>query len=160
MFAVYDGHAGEEAVMVVKKTLPDSLRTHLQEERDVEEAIRVAFRNTDEELMKRVLAAAPKPEEVKVSSGTVAVTVPEDTLISSGFGAAAKTLQKLGVEVRGGYVGDHVAVSRAFGNVTYQSGEKVKGIINEPDVYKIEIDEEVDFLMLASDGIWDLDSIC
>ena len=73
LFAVYDGHAGDEAVSIIKKTLPDILRTHLQEEPDVEEAIRVAFRNTDEELMKTVLAAAPKPEEIKVSSGTVAV---------------------------------------------------------------------------------------
>ncbi|CAE7664542.1 unnamed protein product [Symbiodinium pilosum] len=54
-----------------------------------------------------------------------------------------------------GYVGDHVAVSRTFGNITYQSGEKVKGIINEPYVYKVEIDDEEDFLILASDGIWD-----
>ena len=183
MFAVYDGHAGDEAVSIIKKTLPDILRTHLQEEPDVEEAIRLAFRNTDQELMKRVLAAAPKPEEVKVSSGTVAVLalVKDKDLwicnlgdcravlctdgtkakaVSADHGAEknpaeAERLQKLGVEVRGGYVGDHVAVSRAFGNFTYQSGEKVRGIINEPDVYKVVLDEDVDFLILASDGIWD-----
>ena len=35
----------------------------------------------------------------------------------------------------------------------YQSGEKVRGIINEPDVYEIELGDEVVFLILASDGI-------
>ena len=48
-----------------------------------------------------------------------------------------------------------MAVSRAFGNVEYDSGKKVDGIICEPEVFKIEEDDEVDFLILASGGIRD-----
>ena len=51
MFTVYDGHAGDEAVTVVKKILPDILETHLEKEGDVEKAICLAFRHIDEELV-------------------------------------------------------------------------------------------------------------
>ena len=57
--------------------------------------------------------------------------------------------------MQGGYVGEHVAVSGAFGNVDYERGSKVAGIISDPDVYQIEVDESADFLILGSDGIWD-----
>ena len=50
VFTVYDGHAGDEAVTVVKKILPRILETHLEEEDDVEKAICLAFRKIDEEL--------------------------------------------------------------------------------------------------------------
>ena len=69
--------------------------------------------------------------------------------------AEAERLRKLGVQVQGGYVGEHVAVSRAFGNVDYERGSKVAGIVSDPDVYQIEVDESADFLLLDSDGIWD-----
>ena len=61
MFAVYDGHAGDEAVSIIKKILPGILGAHLDEEPNVERAICQAFRDTDQELTKTVLAAAPKP---------------------------------------------------------------------------------------------------
>ena len=129
------------------------------------------------------MAAAETPSKVKASSGTVAcmALIRGKTLRVCNLGdcravlcsggtkahavskdhapeksaAEAERLRALGVHVNGGYVGDHVAVSRAFGNVGYDSGEKVAGIISEPDVFKIDVDDEVDFLILASDGVWD-----
>ena len=183
LFTVYDGHAGDEAVTVVKKILPDIVGTHLQEEEDVKKAICLAFSRIDEELTKTLLAAPDTPSKVKVSSSTVAsmALIKGKTLKVCNLGdcravlcsggtkahavskdhaadknaAEAERLRKLGVPVKGGYVGDHVAVSRAFGNVEYDSGKKVEGIISEPDIFKIEVDDELDFLILASDGIWD-----
>ena len=182
MFAVYDGHAGDEAVSIIKKILPGILGAHLDEEPHVERAICQAFRDTDQELMKTVLAAAPKADDVKVSSGTVAclALLKGKDLWISNLGdcravlckdgkakavssdhapdkntAEAERLQKLGVQVHGGYVGDHVAVSRAFGNIVYEDGKKVKGIISDPEVFKVGIDDDLEFLVLASDGIWD-----
>ena len=69
--------------------------------------------------------------------------------------AEAERLRTLGVQVNGGYVGDHVAISCALGNIDYDSGKQVEGIICEPDVFKIEEDDEVDFLILASGGVRD-----
>ena len=183
MFTVYDGHAGDEAVTVVKKILPDILETHLEKEGDVEKAICVAFRHIDEELARTLLSAADTPTKVKISSGTVACMALmkgkdlwvcnlgdcRAVLCTGGTkahavskdhaphknAAEAERLRTLGVQLNGGYVGDHVAVSRAFDNVEYDSSKKVEGIISEPDVFKIAVGDEVDFLILASDGIWD-----
>ena len=183
VFTVYDGHAGDEAVTVVKKILPGILKTHLEEEDDVEKAICLAFRKIDEELTQTLLAAADTPPKVKISSGTVAcmALIKGKDLWVCNLGdcravlctggtkvhavskdhapeknaAEAERLRTLGVQVNGGYVEDHVAVSRALGNIHYESGKKVEGVISEPDVFKIAVDEEVDFLILASDGIWD-----
>ena len=183
VFTVYDGHAGDEAVTVVKKILPRILETHLEEEDDVAKAICLAFRKIDEELTQTLLAADDTPAKVKISSGTVACmallkgkdlwvcnlgdcravlctggtkahAVSKDHVPEKNA-AEADRLRTLGVQVNGGFVGDHVAVSRALGNIHYENGKKVEGIICEPDVFKIEVDDEVDFLILASDGIWD-----
>ena len=183
VFTVYDGHAGDEAVTVVKKILPGILKTHLEEEDDVEKAICLAFRKIDEELTQTLLAAADTPPKVKISSGAVAcmALIKGKDLWVCNLGdcravlctggtkvhavskdhapeknsAEAERLRTLGVQVNGGYVGDHVAVSRALGNIHYENGKKVEGIISEPDMFKIEVDDEADFLILASDGIWD-----
>ena len=61
---------------------------------------------------------------------------------------------------RGSCLGDHVAVSSAFGNV-YESGKKVQGrsdrVLSSPSasqmLEKVEVDDKVDFLILTSDGI-------
>ena len=129
------------------------------------------------------MAAADTPAKVKISSGTaacMALLKGKDlwvcnlgdcraVLCTGGTKAhavskdhapekneaEAERLRTLVVQVNGGYVGDHVAVSRALGNIHYDSGKKVEGIISEPDVFKIAVDDEVDFLILASDGVWD-----
>ena len=129
------------------------------------------------------MSAADTPTKVKISSGTVACmallkgkdlwvcnlgdccavlctggtkahAVSKDHAPEKNA-AEAERLRTLGVHVNGGYVGDHVAVSRALGNIHYESGKKAEGIISEPDVFKIAVDDDVDFLILASDGIWD-----
>ena len=69
--------------------------------------------------------------------------------------AEAERLRQLGVDVRGGYVGEHIAISRAFGNVCFATGKKLAGVLHEPEVHLLEIDDRTDFLILGSDGIWD-----
>ena len=70
-------------------------------------------------------------------------------------GAEAERLRQLGVDVHGGYVGEHIAVFRAFGNICFASGKKLAGLLHVPEVQQLEIDEQTDFLILGSDGIWD-----
>ena len=48
-----------------------------------------------------------------------------------------------------------MAVSRAFGNVCYATGMKLAGLLHEPEIHRLEIDDRTDFLILGSDGIWD-----
>ena len=182
LFSVYDGHAGKEAVEIVKKILPEIMARHLEKEANVESAIHKAFEDVDGELTKTLLDGS-KQSDVDISSGAVAciALLKQNSLWIANLGdcravlcteghkpksissehspeknrTEAERLQALGVQVCGGYVGNHVAVSRAFGNVGYDSGKKVDGIIHDPDVYQIEVDEDTDFLVLGSDGVWD-----
>ncbi|CAE7482639.1 unnamed protein product [Symbiodinium natans] len=180
-FAVYDGHAGSQAVIVAKENLPRILGRYLQDEENVEGAIKAAFKAADEEVM-QVLVNNKVTADAQTSSGTVAclgllknkemwianlgdcrAVVSKDgnaTAISRDHApeknvAEAARLKQSGVSVEAGYVDEHVAVSRALGNVRFCTGNKVNGIMNEPEVFRVPIDDDVDFMMIGSDGIWD-----
>ena len=71
LFIVYDGHAGEQAVSVVKGILPNIVAFHLQKETDVKRALSEAFKAVDAELTKSLLDTAGNAG-TKFSSGTVA----------------------------------------------------------------------------------------
>ncbi|CAE7212130.1 PPM1L [Symbiodinium pilosum] len=72
LFVVYDGHAEQEAVSVVKQILPNILASHLQDEADVETGICKAFGAVDAEVAKSLVEKEIKESDLKVSSGTVA----------------------------------------------------------------------------------------
>ncbi|CAE7545415.1 PP2C27 [Symbiodinium natans] len=181
LFAAYDGHAGCQAVTVAKEIIPGILGRYLRDAEDVEGAIKAAFRAADEEIMKHLVDKNLTPH-MKTSSGTVAclalvkgaemwiANLGDCRAMLSKDGSAlaisrdhapeknaaeAERLRQLGVKVEGGYVEEHVAVSRAFGNVCFDTGSKVKGISNEPEVFLVEIDDTVDFVIIGTDGIWD-----
>mmetsp|Transcript_33945 Transcript_33945/g.70007 ORF Transcript_33945/g.70007 Transcript_33945/m.70007 type:complete len:167 (-) Transcript_33945:108-608(-) len=56
--------------------------------------------------------------------------------------------------VDGGYVDGQIQVSRALGNIS-QTGQKVPGIICTPDVSVVSIQDTTEFVLLATDGVWD-----
>ncbi|CAE7949892.1 unnamed protein product, partial [Symbiodinium sp. KB8] len=63
-------------------------------------------------------------------------------------------LVNLGVNIDGGYVDGQVQVSRAFGDVT-KSGSKINGLICRPEVTFVQVKDTTEFVILATDGIWD-----
>ena len=140
-----------------------------------------AFREADDKICEKLLKRPDASEETEFSSGTVVCValIKGDDLWVANLGdcravsckenlaaaisedhapdknrAEALRLQEHGVQVSGGYVGDHVAVSRAFGNICLKSGRKVGGLLCEPQIYHL-ICSEIDFLIMGSDGIWD-----
>jgi serine/threonine protein phosphatase PrpC len=46
-------------------------------------------------------------------------------------------------------VQDSLAVSRAFGDILLK-----KWVISEPDIRKVQLTVDCDFLVMASDGLW------
>lgn len=48
-------------------------------------------------------------------------------------------------------VSGQLAVTRALGDLDL----KTQGVINIPDVREIELTDKMDFLIIASDGLWD-----
>jgi serine/threonine protein phosphatase PrpC len=54
-----------------------------------------------------------------------------------------------------GYIDGRIAVSRSVGDWDWETSKKCRGLISRPDVFQHEIDGNTEFLLLASDGIFD-----
>ncbi|KAK9061483.1 hypothetical protein SSX86_018664 [Deinandra increscens subsp. villosa] len=171
LFAVFDGHSGRE--------VPDYLRSHLFNniinEHDFwtepEKAIKRAYEFTDSTIMNKAIK--------KRKGGSTAVTailINCETLVVANVGDSRAVLCQDGVakqlsvdhepnkerkviEEKGGFVtefpGDcprvdgSLAMSRAFGDKRLK-----EHISSEPDVWVGDVDDDTEFLMLASDGVW------
>eukprot|EP00928_Gymnodinium_smaydae_P095071 TRINITY_DN8110_c0_g1_i2.p1 TRINITY_DN8110_c0_g1~~TRINITY_DN8110_c0_g1_i2.p1 ORF type:complete len:200 (-),score=12.39 TRINITY_DN8110_c0_g1_i2:48-647(-) len=53
-----------------------------------------------------------------------------------------------------GYFGGQLAVSRSFGDMSYETFSKCRGVICEPDIAEVPITEHLEFVLVASDGIF------
>ena len=180
-FAVFDGHGGEQATLLAKQFLPEQLEHHLQQDCSKEEAAHQAFAAVDE-LMQTKLADEAKLFASGTSSGTVAcialLKAEELILLNLGDCRAVlcedgkvtttttdhspeknkfekQRLEDIGVNVEGGYVDGKVQVSRAFGDVAGETGKKVPGLICTPEVFVVNVKDTTEFVLLATDGIWD-----
>ena len=63
-----------------------------------------------------------------------------------------KRILAAGGIIKNGRVQGSLAVSRAFGDFLY----KARGVIATPEVDKYEIGEEDQFIVIATDGLWDV----
>ena len=180
LFAVFDGHGGDEATKLAQQLLPEQLHQHLQQAGCKKQAGSDAFTSVDDRLCAILLEKEKKPIS-DTSSGTVvcaALVKDKEILVmnagdcrlvaSEGGTAEAKTtdhspekneqerkrLEKLGVAVDGGYVDGQIQVSRALGNISH-TGKKVPGIVCTPDVSVVSIQDTTEFVLLATDGVWD-----
>ncbi|PWA76099.1 Protein phosphatase 2C [Artemisia annua] len=171
LFAVFDGHLSQE--------VPDYLRSHLFDNiinepnfwTDPEEAIRKAYKFTDSTIMNKAIK--------KRKGGSTAVTailINCETLVVANVGDSRAVLCQDGVakqlsvdhepnkerkviEEKGGFVtkfpGDcprvdgSLAMSRSFGDKRLK-----EHVSSEPDVCVEEVDDDTEFLILASDGVW------
>lgn len=65
-------------------------------------------------------------------------------------------LTELGVEVSSdGYIHGRICISRAFGDWAWDSQEKFPGVICQPEVQKVHLEDNSEFLLLACDGIFE-----
>ncbi|KAJ7524289.1 hypothetical protein O6H91_18G085600 [Diphasiastrum complanatum] len=174
LFGVFDGHGGARAAEYVKHNLFDNLLNHPQFVTDAKEAIAEVYRQTDLDYLKSV---ENNPERDAGSTASTAVLV-GDRLIVANLGDSRVVLCKGGqavplstdhkpnrlderqrIEEAGGVVlwagtwrvGGILAVSRAFGDRSLK-----KYISADPEIQEEVIKEDVEFLILASDGLWDV----
>ncbi|CAE7719075.1 unnamed protein product [Symbiodinium sp. CCMP2592] len=179
-YAVVDGHGGDRAAMFLQEMLPSKLGQHLQGSKTKEHVVMDTFAELDEELKLALLQQEPKA--IGRTSGAVAcvATIQGKELLLANLGdcravvceggqvkfATAdhspvsnklekERLQALGVAVEGGYVGGELQVTRAFGDLDGETGQKLAGLISTPEVAILEISDDTEFVLIASDGIWD-----
>ncbi|KAJ7281227.1 hypothetical protein O6H91_10G062000 [Diphasiastrum complanatum] len=175
LFGIFDGHGGSRAASYVKENLFKTLLKHPMFVTDTSHGIAEAYKQTDLEYL---ASSADDQLSDDGSTALIAVLV-GDKLIIANLGDCRAVLSKAGeavplssdhkpvrldermrIEEAGGVVqweagcwrvGGILAVSRAFGN------RRLKEFVSaDPEIQELVIKEDVDFLVIASDGLWDL----
>ncbi|CAD7695151.1 unnamed protein product [Ostreobium quekettii] len=175
MFGVFDGHGGPDAAMYIKQHLFKNLTNHKDFTTDTEKATNEVYVNTDDSYLED-----PKSRRDDGGAGSTAVTavVIGRRLTMANVGDSRAVLCRQGkaiqvsvdhkpnephekqrIEDNGGMVvwagtwrvGGVLAVSRAFGDRPLKKYVKADPYMRSEDLTK---DDE--FLVLASDGLWDV----
>lgn len=173
LFGVFDGHGGSRAAEYVKTHLFQNLISHPQFATDPKVAIVETFQKTDSDY----LMAENGQNRDAGSTASTAVLVGKKLLIAN-VGDSRAVISRAGnatalssdhkpnrsdererIEQAGGSVmwagtwrvGGVLAVSRAFGDRLLK-----RYVVAEPEIQEETIGATDDFLILASDGLWDV----
>ncbi|KAL5993269.1 hypothetical protein ACLOJK_014193 [Asimina triloba] len=172
-FGVFDGHGGREAVDYVAENLGKNIITAMEEtergESQVEEAIRRGYLLTDKGFISKDVGSGVCVATVMVKDGELHAANLGDCRVVLSRNGTAEALtsdhrveredEQLRIERTGGFVSCHngvwrvhssLAVSRAIGDAHLK-----EWIISEPETKRIGLTSDCDFLIMASDGLWD-----
>ncbi|KAK7861382.1 putative protein phosphatase 2c 58 [Quercus suber] len=171
LFAIFDGHLGDR----VPSYLRDNLFNRILDEptfwNNPEAAIRNAYRSTDKLILDNSLQLGPGG-----STAVTAIVIDGKDLWVANIGDSRAVVCERGaanqitvdhephserrrIEKQGGFVttlpGDvprvngQLAVARAFGDQSLKAH-----LSSEPDVRHVPVDSTIEFVILASDGLW------
>ncbi|XP_021729054.1 probable protein phosphatase 2C 76 isoform X2 [Chenopodium quinoa] len=173
LFGIFDGHGGSRAAEYLKDYLFENLMKHPKFIEDTKVAISETYKKTDAEF----LDSEKDTFRDDGSTASTAVLV-ENHLYVANVGDSRTVISKAGkaialsedhkpnrlderkrIESAGGVVmwagtwrvGGVLAMSRAFGNRMLK-----QFVVAEPEIQEQEINEELELLVLASDGLWDV----
>jgi protein phosphatase PTC1 len=178
-FSLYDGHGGTEIVKYVKDRMPEVFGKFLQESnQNSEKSLLFTFQKVDDEIKlmsnsenigttacicyitresdiisgsKKVLYCANVGDTrcILVSSSEVKRLSYDHKCIDE---AEANRIKKAGGAVFNGRVFGQLALSRAIGDHSM----KKYGVIPTPHIKKHVINDRDKYVVLASDGVWDV----
>lgn len=171
LFAIFDGHLGDAVPSYLKDNLFDNILRESAFWMNPEAAIKSAYRSTDKIILENSSRLGPGG-----STAVTAIVVDGKDLWIANVGDSRAVLCERGaanqltvdhephverkcIEKRGGFVtilpGDvprvngQLAVARAFGDQSLKAH-----LSSEPDVRHVPIDSSMEFVILASDGLW------
>lgn len=167
-FSLYDGHGGNDTVLYVKEKMPDILSKCLLNKDSVEDALNTAFQKIDDQLQ--------YCDSEKTGATGIVVYKVKDYIYCANVGDSkcylvnkkiateltfdhkcsdeneVERIKKCGGIVFGGRVFGQLALTRAFGDYEL----KKYGVVAVPHITKIKIEQDMGFLVMASDGVWDV----
>lgn len=172
-FAVIDGHGGRAAADYVAENLGNNILREVEtlgEERgSLEEAIRRGYSVTDKEFLSQGVVSGACAASVLLKDGHLHVANVGDCRVVLCRKGVADALtrdhqvsqedERLRIENSGGFVHSRngvwrvhgsLAISRAIGDLHLK-----EWIISEPEIKMCRITPDCEFLIMASDGLWD-----
>lgn len=182
-FGVYDGHGGEHSAKETAKSLHKQVEQAYKDKLDDKQAYIHAFENLDKKFqeLKEKSGTTAVIAHIKSEAGTPvawiawtgdsrAILVKKDGTISyhTTDHKPNRPDEKKRIETAGGAVKIHnegplgmikvarlggLAMSRSIGDA--EAKKKAKGIIATPEVSGRNLHDQHQFLILASDGVWD-----
>lgn len=170
-FGIFDGHGGAKAAEFAAENLQKNIMDEIDKRGDaeIEEAVKNAYLRTDDEFLK---------EDVWGGTCSVTALIRKGNLVISNAGDCRAVLSRKGIaealtsdhrpsrederdriEALGGYVDCKHGVWRIHGSLAVSRGigdQYLKQwVIAEPETRILSVKPELEFLILASDGIWD-----
>lgn len=177
-YGVFDGHGGRAAADFLKDHLMKNVVKNENFMKDPELALKEAFFTTDEEFY-----AAVGPSETSGSTGLAACIIGGKLYIANAGDCRAvlsrkgraidlsidqkpnsrsemERIKKAGGFVEDGYVNGLLGVSRAFGDWHLEGLKGRAGspgpLTVDPEIEKMRLTADDEFLILACDGLWDV----
>nr|GLL42423.1 probable protein phosphatase 2C 74 [Ipomoea trifida] len=177
-FVVIDGHGGRNAVDYVAENLGKNIVNSLEAGNNkvsssgnyIEDALRQGYSETDKQFLVQGKDGGACAASVLIKDGEMHVANVGDcgvvlsrksvaVSLTSDHRPASREDERARIEKSGGMlycqngvlrVNGSLAVSRAFGDHHLK-----ELIISEPDILKLPLTSDCQFLILASDGLWD-----
>ncbi|XP_058756399.1 probable protein phosphatase 2C 11 [Vicia villosa] len=171
-FGVFDGHGGSQTAEYLRNNLFKNLSSHPDFIKDTKTAIVEAFKQTDIDYLNAEKghqrdAGSTASTAVLLGDRILVANVGDSRVVASRAGLAVplsidhkpdRSDERRRIEQAGGFVlwagtwrvGGVLAVSRAFGDKFLRPY-----VVAEPEIQEEDI-EGVDFLIVASDGLWNV----
>ncbi|KAH0695239.1 hypothetical protein KY285_022336 [Solanum tuberosum] len=171
-FGVFDGHGGSRTALYLKNNLFKNLSSHPDFIKDTKSAIVESFKQTDadylnEEKGQQKDAGSTASTAVLLGDRLLVANVGDSRVVACRDGSAIplsidhkpdRSDERERIEQAGGFiiwagtwrVGGVLAVSRAFGDKMLKPY-----VVADPEIQEEEIDG-VEFLIVASDGLWNV----
>ncbi|KAK8955670.1 putative protein phosphatase 2C 52 [Platanthera guangdongensis] len=173
LFGIFDGHGGSRAAEYLKEHLLENLINHPEFISDTRKAICETYKKTDSDF----LDSERNTYRDDGSTASTAVLVGKHLFVAN-VGDSRAVISKAGkavplsddhkpnrsderkrIEDAGGVVmwagtwrvGGVLAMSRAFGNRLLK-----QYVVAEPEIQEDEVGEDMELMVLASDGLWDV----
>ncbi|XP_015581392.1 probable protein phosphatase 2C 14 [Ricinus communis] len=170
---VYDGHGGKKAAEFVAENLHNNIlemMVNCTENESKVEAVKAGYLKTDQDFLKQGLASGACCVTALIEGQEVVVSNLGDCRAVLCRGGVAEALTKdhraerederKRIEDKGGYVEIHrgawrvhgiLSVSRSIGDAHLKDW-----VLAEPDTMILRLTSDTEFLVLASDGLWEV----
>ncbi|CAN6289767.1 unnamed protein product [Urochloa humidicola] len=171
LFGVFDGHGGKNAAEFAAENMPKFMAEELKKVNggEIEGAVKRGYLKTDEEFLKRDESGGACCVTAVLQKGGLVVSNAGDcrAVLSRAGKAEALTSdhrasredEKERIENLGGFVVNYRGTWRVQGSLAVSRGigdaHLKQWIVADPDTRILLVDQQCEFLILASDGLWD-----